>query len=189
VVDAEFIALLRERGVPYSPTLTREVSTYVYEATPAFFSDPFFRAEADPTVVHELQNPSRQRGIQANPQAQQYKAALQVAKKNLQRLQDAGIPIVMGTDSGPPGRFQGYFEHMELDLMAEAGLTPLQILVSATSEAARSLKLKGVGSLEKGNWADFVVLSQSPLDDIRNIHGIESVWIAGNRVPVDKKMP
>ena len=121
--------------------------------------------------------------LQSNARAQHYKVALEMAKKNLKTLQAAGVPIAFGTDSGPPARFQGYFEHMEVDLMADAGLTPMEILISATSGAARSLKLKGVGALEKGNWADFVVLTRNPLENIKNIHGIESVWIAGNRVP------
>lgn len=182
-VDEELISLIRERGVCLCPTLTREVSTYVYESTPDFFQDPFFLAEADPEVLRQLQDPDRQRSIRENPQAQHYKQALEVAGRNLKALKDAGIPIAFGTDSGPPARFQGYFEHLEMELMARAGLTPMQILISATSEAARCLNLDGVGSLESGNWADFVVLSGDPLEDIRNARNIESVWIAGNRVP------
>jgi imidazolonepropionase-like amidohydrolase len=182
-VDAEFIALLKQRGVAYCPTLTREVSTYVYESTPDFFKDPFFAAEADPAVLRELENPTRQLSVKSNARAQSYKQALVMAQKNLKRLLDAGIPIAFGTDSGPPARFQGYFEHMEMDLMAAAGLSPMEILQTATGRAAASLKLKGLGTLEKGNWADFVVLSRNPLDEIRNCRTIESVWIAGNRVP------
>ena len=41
-LDDETIALMKARNVPYCPTLTREVSTYIYESTPAFFKDPFF---------------------------------------------------------------------------------------------------------------------------------------------------
>ena len=70
-----------------------------------------------------------------------------------------------------------------MDLMAEAGLRPIDILLSATSKAAASLKLKDVGSLQKGHWADFVVLTRNPIEDIRHARTIESVWIAGNRVP------
>src|ERR1700675_1693018 len=49
-VDDEFIALLKQHNVPYCPTLTREVSTSIYETTPHFFSEPFFLREADPRV-------------------------------------------------------------------------------------------------------------------------------------------
>ena len=95
----------------------------------------------------------------------------------------AGIPIAMGTDTGPAGRFQGYFEHMELELMADAGLTPMEILIAATAQPAKTHKLEGVGTLVAGKWADLVVLTRNPLEDIRNTRTIESVWIAGNRVP------
>jgi imidazolonepropionase-like amidohydrolase len=182
-VDADFIALIKAKGVSVCPTLTREVSAYVYESTPAFFSDPFFRAEADPAVLRELENPTRQRALQTNPRAQAYKPALKVAQRNTKRLIDAGVPVAFGTDSGPAGRFQGYFEHMELDLMAEAGIAPIDILKSATAGAAATLKLPDVGTLEAGKWADFVVLAANPLEDIRRVHDIQSVWIAGNRVP------
>ena len=59
-----------------------------------------------------------------SPSAQRYKAALEVASRNLKKLSDAGVTIAMGTDTGPPARFQGYFELMELELMVKAGLTP-----------------------------------------------------------------
>jgi len=108
--------------------------------------------------------------------------------RNLKRLSDAGIVIAAGTDSGGgPGRFQGYFEHLELEYETKAGLTPMQAIVSATSGAAKALNIsKQVGTLEKGKWADFLLLSANPLDDIKNTRSIESVWIGGVRVP-DKK--
>jgi imidazolonepropionase-like amidohydrolase len=129
------IGLLRERDVCYSPTLTREVSTFVYEEVPDFFDDPFFLKEADPQVLEQLKDPERQQNVRDSESAQAYKQALQVASRNLKALADGGVKIAMGTDTGPPARFQGFFEHMELALMAEAGLTPMQIIKSATGDA------------------------------------------------------
>jgi imidazolonepropionase-like amidohydrolase len=182
-VDEELIRLLRERDVCLSPTLMREVSTYVYESEPFFFADPFFLREAEPAVLAELRDPARQERLRTSPGAQPYKKALEVASRNLKRLQDAGVRIAMGTDTGPPGRFQGYFEHLELELMAKAGLTPRAVLLSATGDAARCVGLAGrAGTLRPGAWADFVVLRANPLDDVRNTRTLESVWIAGRRV-------
>ena len=182
-VDDELIDLLVEKDVCYSPTLTREVSTFVYEDEPSFFRDPFFLAEADPTVLDLLRDPESQERVRHSRSAQTYKGALEVAMRNLRPLVDGGVKIAFGTDAGPRARFQGYFEHMELTLMAEAGLTPMEILVSATGNAAACLGLEDVGTLEAGKWADFVVMTDNPLDDINNSRTIESVWIAGNRVP------
>ena len=182
-IDAEFLELMKSKGVAYCPTLTREISTFIYESTPAFFSDPFFLREADRAFVAQLQEPPRQEAMRKSSSAQAYKAALVVAKRNLKKAADAGVMIAMGTDSGPsPERFQGYFEHLELELMADAGLTPAQVLRSATVDAARAMRVTGVGSLTKGAWADFIVLDQDPLTDIRHTRSIPSVRIAGNDV-------
>ena len=182
-IDAEFVSLMKTRNVPYCPTLTREISTFVYESVPTFFTDPFFLREADAGVIVQLRDPKRQAAMRESKSAQGYKAGLAVAKQNLKKAADAGLLIVMGTDSGPnPERFEGYFEHLEMEMMVESGLTPMQVLRSATDDAARGMKLQDVGTLAKGAWADFVVLDKDPLADIRNTKTIASVWIAGNQV-------
>lgn len=183
-VDDEFIALLRERRVCMTPTLTRELSTFVYEARPDFFDDPFFLREADPTTIEQLLDPERQRRTRESRSANYWREQLPLAQRNLALLNDAGVRIAMGTDSGPAGRFQGYFEHLEMEMMAAAGMTPMEILTSATGNAARCVGLDAeLGTLEPGKRADFVVLMENPLEDIRNTRSIESVWIEGNQVP------
>jgi imidazolonepropionase-like amidohydrolase len=76
----------------------------------------------------------------------------------------------------------GYFEHWELELMVDSGLTPTQAIVAATGSAARFLQVKDLGTLEAGRWADLLVLDRNPLQDIRNTRAIHAVFIAGNRV-------
>jgi imidazolonepropionase-like amidohydrolase len=183
-IDAEFVSLMKARSVPYCPTLTRDLSTFVYESTPAFFADPFFLREADPSVMAQLSEPARQEAMRVSKSAQGYKAALVVARRNLKKAADEGLTIVLGTDAGPSAdRFQGYFEHLEMRMMAEAGMTPAQIVRAATADAARAMKVEGVGRLAPGARADFVVLERDPLLDIRNTTSIASVWVAGERIP------
>jgi imidazolonepropionase-like amidohydrolase len=182
-IDDELIEKLKEKDVCLCPTLTREVSTYVYEATPEFFSDSFFLKHADPKVLEELKNPERQKGVREAAGNAQNKKNLVVASENLKKLVAAGVTIVMGTDTGPPARFQGYFEHIELDLMAKAGMTPEQVLRSATGDASKCLELNSVGVLGKGRWADFDVFGQDLMAGVAGSKSLESVWIAGEKVP------
>lgn len=183
-VDAAFLGALSAKGACYSPTLMREVSTFVFETTPDFFADELFLAHANREWMSTLQEPARQAAMRTSSSAQRYKAQLPTASRNLKALSDAGVPIAMGTDTGPVGRFQGYFELMELEMMVEAGLTPQQALASATRDAARCMHIdRDVGTLETGKWADFVVLDASPLARISNVRRIQSVYVSGNPVP------
>jgi imidazolonepropionase-like amidohydrolase len=181
-VDSELLTALKESGVCYSPTLLREVSTFVYGTEPGFFEDPFFQRHADPAVVEALRDPERQQSVRERPSSRAYEVALGVASANLVRIADAGVPIAFGTDTGPPGRFQGYFEHLELEHMVAAGMDPMAVIVSATGGAAACMGLDEVGTLETEKWADFLVLAETPLEGITANHTLEAVFVAGNRL-------
>lgn len=183
-VDADLIHLMKQRHVYYCPTLTREVAVFTYSETPDFFNDPFFLQEADPAEIAKLKDPAHQEAVKKDKGAAWYKEHFPIAMRNLKTLSDAGVPIVMGTDSGGgPGRFQGYFEHLELEYEVKAGLTPMQAIVSATRTPAELLHVSDqLGTIEKGKAADLLVLNANPLDDIRNTRKIDSVWIGGVRV-------
>jgi imidazolonepropionase-like amidohydrolase len=182
-VDSELLNLIRERDVCYIPTLTREVSTFIYANEPEFFSDPFFLKEVDSAVLDELRSPERRSRMRGSASAQAYKAGLEVAMANLDVLSAESVSIAMGTDSGPPARFQGYFSHLEMQLMVDAGMSPFEVIRSATGVAAQCINANDVGTLEPGKWGDLIVLGENPLRDIANTKSIEGVWIAGNRVP------
>ena len=181
-VTDEFVQTLLDSGVCYVPTLVREVSTFVYGERPAFFDDPFFLEGAKQSQIDRVSDPEFMERMAASPAAAAYRKTLVQAQENLALVVASGVPVAFGTDSGPAGRFPGYFEHMEFDLMAEAGLTARQILLSATSVAAGCLNLDDLGTLEPGKWADFVVIEQNPLADINALHSIKDVYVAGNPV-------
>lgn len=181
-VDAEVIGLLRETGTCYVPTLTREVSTFAYGERPDFLDDPFFTEGANADEVRRVSSPDFMARMAQSTSAARYRDALVQAQRNLATLVEAGIPVAFGTDAGPAGRFPGYFEHLELQLMVDAGLTPEQALTSATRVAAECLALADVGTLEEGKWADLLVLEADPLADIGATKSLERVYVAGNRV-------
>jgi imidazolonepropionase-like amidohydrolase len=133
-VDDELIASMKRHGTwQQAATLTREVSTYVYARTPEFLTDPFFSRAVSERTLQTLQDPAYQKRFAADPDLRRYEAMLPMAQRNLKKLADAGVPIGFGTDSGPPGRFPGYFEHWELELMVQAGLTPMEAIHAATA--------------------------------------------------------
>jgi imidazolonepropionase-like amidohydrolase len=184
-VDDQFVNALKSRDVCYSPTFTREISTFIYDATPSWVDDPFFLKSAEKGVPEQLKDPKRHEQIRNSggwKSGQQYKASLEVAKRNLKTLVDRGVRIAFGTDSGPPGRFQGFFEHLELEMMVDAGLTPMQALVSATGDAARCHNRAGqIGTLAAGASGDLLILNANPLENIRNMRSIDSIWINGKK--------
>ncbi len=185
-VDDAFIAAMTSRDVCYSPTFTREISTFIYGATPTWVDDPFFVKGVTPDIISQLKDPKRQEQIRNSAgwkAGQQYQAGLEVAKRNLKTLVDRGVRIAFGTDTGPPARFQGFFEHLELEMMVDAGLTPMQALVAATGDAARCHQRAGqFGTLAAGAAADLLILGANPLENIRNTRSIEQVWINGRRI-------
>jgi imidazolonepropionase-like amidohydrolase len=181
-VDADFLEQLRTSGVCYVPTLTREVSTFVYAERPDFFDDAFFTRHANPGQVERVSDPAFMTRMAESPAAAGYRVALEQAEENLKTIADADLPVAMGTDAGPAGRFPGYFEHLELWMMVDAGLTPAQALLSATSVAASCLGRADLGALTPGAWADFLVLDGDPLANIRSTASLDRVYIAGRPV-------
>jgi imidazolonepropionase-like amidohydrolase len=182
-IDDETIALMKKNNAVYCPTFTRELSTYVYGEEPPFLKDPFLLKNADQAELAKVHDKAFQEKLRNDPGGKWYKEHLPVAMRNMKKVFDAGIPVVMGTDTGAPtGRFQGYFEHLELEYMVQAGLTPMQTLVASTSNVAKFLRQSDLGTLEPGKWADLLVLDANPLDDIKNTRKIDSVYIAGNRL-------
>jgi hypothetical protein len=175
---------MKKNGAIYIPTLMREVSTYVYGENPSFLSDPFLTRDGNHAEMAKARESAFQETMRNDKSGQWYKEHLPLAMRNLKRAFDAGIPVAMGTDTGPAYRFQGYFEHLELEQMVKSGLTPMQAIVSATSTASRAMNAADqIGTLEYRKWADFLVLDANPLDDIANTRKLASVWIAGNQVP------
>jgi imidazolonepropionase-like amidohydrolase len=184
-VDQAFINMLKDRNVGYIPTLTRDLSLVVYQSMPAFFKEPFFQRGMPiyREQVDMISQPAYQQKMRENPQTKVIEKALEQGTRNLKLLADGGVRIAMGTDSGTDeGRWQGYFEQVEMEMMVKAGLTPMQAIVAATGNAAQVSRLDHLGTITVGKAADLLVLDANPLQDIRNLRQINSVWLAGRRM-------
>lgn len=192
-VDDELLSMMKAKGVwMVSSTLSREMA-YSLAIMP-WLNDPFFTRGVTPETLTQLKAPAREKAVVLGPTrfpGLPYEKkvffdmdrTLVQALENYQAMVKAGVETGMGTDSGPNGRFPGFNAHEEMQMEVMAGRSPIDAIKSATSDNARWLGDKTVGSIETGKWADLVVLEKNPLDDIRNTETIASVYIAGNSVP------
>jgi imidazolonepropionase-like amidohydrolase len=99
-----------------------------------------------------------------------------VAMQNLAKLEAAGVTIVMGTDAGNIGTLHGPSVFREMALMRDAGLTPLQVLRSATTNGAKAMGRDDLGAIAPGKLADLVLLDADPLADVANLsHAVHVV--------------
>jgi len=107
-----------------------------------------------------------------------------VAEETIHQLKAAGVPILAGTDAPNPGTAHGASIHRELELLVQAGLTPLEALRAATSVPANVFGLSDRGRIVLGLRADLVLLDGNPTEDITATRRIMSVWKRG--MPVDR---
>jgi len=183
-VDEQFISAMKARHAPYIATLSLDESQFIYAEHPAWMDTPFFIAAVAPELLEKWRAPEYAQKMQANPATARNKAAFAMARRNVKALHDAGVTLSFGTDSGAmPTRLAGFEEHRELQLLVEAGLTPLEAIVCATRTAAETIgDAEHRGTLVAGKRADFLILQANPLDYIHNTTKIEAVWHGGRRV-------
>jgi imidazolonepropionase-like amidohydrolase len=182
-VDAEFLALARAQHAVYVPTLTvfdgyRQVRVRHFEPHyPLSCVDPATLAKA--RLTDSLPPPTnvtpdfveRQRAIVAR--------GLALGEANLAAVFRAGITVAAGTDAGNPLTLHGPSLFWELRAMQEAGLSPMDVLVTATRNGALAMGRRDVGTLEPGKLADLVVLGADPTADIANVETVRYVMRGG----------
>jgi len=100
-----------------------------------------------------------------------------IQARNLNRLSRAGVRIILGTDGNRP-----WSPHEEMADMVTAGMTPMQVIVASTRNAAGFLRMTDAGTLDPGMLADFIDLDANPLDDITNTRKISAVYLHGAQV-------
>ena len=107
---------------------------------------------------------------------------------NTRKLHAAGVRLALGSDTaGDANRWIGMMTLVELENMVAAGLTPAEVIVAATRDAAAALRIDQLGMVAAGKSADFIVLDANPLDDITNTRRIAVVYLRG--AAVDRAQP
>jgi imidazolonepropionase-like amidohydrolase len=183
VVDDAFIQSMKQHKVWYVPTFTVDESFFVYAGRPEFMKSAFFQQAAGPKLMAKFNASGYAEKINKDSQTEQHRKDFAIGQQNLKRLFDGGVSIGFGTDSGAlPGRIPGFAEHRELELMVQAGLTPMQAITAATGENAKLLHLIDRGTIATGKRADLMVLDADPLIDIRNTQKIFAVYHDGRSI-------
>jgi imidazolonepropionase-like amidohydrolase len=151
------------------------------KAKPSFIVDPnlpdrgvkvdrsWLRTSVTAAELQNLQADSKD-----DPKAQ---AFFGIQARNLAKLNASGVKIALGSDGGVP-----WAAHEEMADMVAAGMTPAQVLVAATRNAAQLANLSDTGTIAARKSADFLVLDANPLDDITNTRRIASVYLRGSSV-------
>jgi len=180
-VNDAFVELLKRRGVIYIPTLFVRTG-YALVLTGRFTPTPAERRWADPDVLATFEEVKSRPELTSRPRRASDPESDRVPLQNLKRLSDAGVTIAAGTDAGNIGTLHGPSIFRELRLMADAGLTPREVLASATVGGARVMgREKDLGVVAPGRLADLVILDRDPLVDVANLEAIHRV-VKGGRV-------
>lgn len=182
-LDDEFLSILKEKRPYWAPVMGLADRAELCDG-----SVPFMERVLPDSVIADIRAgktwlPSAP--CSAPPTAQ---AALREEnlKYNFPKYLAAGARIVLGTDAGVSQKYSyGFAEHHEIGMYVKLGMSPADAIMVSTSRPAELLRLKDTGRLAKGLRADFVVLDENPLDDIRNTRAIDSVYLYGAKLDRD----
>ncbi len=192
LVDEAFINMAKANGTYYNPTLIVG-SGYMRAYRAAAGVQPFQLDDPNRCVddkTRQLLNGASQ--FADHPRfTNGFKTRLQnydldtdrvseTAAENLRKVHQAGIPIVVGTDAGNPGTVHGPSIYQEMEAMQEAGIPAEDIIVMATRNGAEAMeRADDFGTLEKGKFANLIVLEEDPAVDIANMRSITHTMLKG----------
>jgi imidazolonepropionase-like amidohydrolase len=188
-VDEEFVALARQNGTVYCPTLTvfrgyLRLNESLLSRRPPDVDDlngcvdAATRAKLAETAVLEVPARITAEAVEAQRRRVADREAVQAA--NLKRLSEAGVTIAMGTDAGNPLTLHGPSVYAEMEAMQAAGLSPMQVLVAATRGGSVAMgREKDLGTIEKGKAADLLVLAADPTAGVAAMRQVRHVVRGG----------
>src|SRR5215470_1001242 len=175
-MDDPLVTSIVRRNVYVTPNLSPEWNTYTEVPHWLRDGDPLMtllEQSVSPAVIARMRKAYENRSADAVARTRTQYAILQ---HSLAKLAKANAKIVLGCDTGLEDHPFGMSEKRELESMVNAGMSPMQVIVAATSRAAEYLKLDKMGALAAGKEADFLVLDASPLDNITNTERISRIY-------------
>jgi imidazolonepropionase-like amidohydrolase len=178
-VDDDFIRLAKEHDIWTTPNLggMNRASLVRENGTPAWFDEPLVRETIAPALIRERARTYEIRKKEGTPTRPVFDVI------NVRKLHAAGVRQVLGSDAAGDGnRWLGLQTLLEFDNMVAAGFTPMEMILAATRDSAKVLRLDQLGMVATGKSADFVVLDANPLDNIANVRKINAVYLRGAAV-------
>ena len=172
VADADFVALAREHHAFIVPTLV----------VIAGFSGEHSSLASDPRIAPFLSSGQKQSLSARLPVGHSDPAMIANARESVRRLHAAGVTLLAGTDAPNPNTAHGASLHEELAQLVQAGLSPREALVAATSAPARAFGLQDRGRIAPGLRADLVLVEGDPTTNISATRAIVSIWKNGHVV-------
>lgn len=167
---AALFARFAKNGTWHCPTLT-VLRNIAFMPDPSIVEDPNLKYM--PPQVRGMWDPDR---VSRWTNKGAFAKYLQIVGQ----MHEAGVGILAGTDVLNPYCFPGFSLHGELELLVDAGLTPLAALQAATLNPAEYLDLREqFGTVEEGRIADLVLLEANPLEKIGNTRRIAAVVLGG----------
>jgi imidazolonepropionase-like amidohydrolase len=174
----------RKLAATFVADKTWQVPTLIRIRTMQINDDPAYRNS--PNLKYELPATAHMWALVGGQFTQRVPATSRETLRNFFDLQlkltklyaEIGVGLMAGTDSGGSASWTipGFALHQEFDLLAEAGLSPLQVLQTTTLNGARFLGREAtMGSVEVGKNADLVLLDANPLASVQNMHRIDAV--------------
>jgi imidazolonepropionase-like amidohydrolase len=181
-VDDELISLMKEKKVAYAPALSSLEAQFVYSDKPRWRGESAMLELYPPGLSAYLGDQTFLLRYKRESDSESVRQQFATASKNLKKLADGGVTIAFASGSGLPYTFPGYFEHHELELMAAAGIAPLDVIKAASASSAAALGAADLGALTPGKKANFIIVSDDPVKDIAATKGIDEVWINAQKV-------
>ena len=175
-IDDALVGLARKSNAFVVPTLTVMDSVGGRGSGASMVGDLALKPFLSPTIAQALEASFPRKEKPEEVRAIPSRAAIQLFR--------AGVPILAGTDAPNPGTAHGVSLHRELELLAAAGLSPLEALRAATSGPASAFGLDDRGRIAPGLRADLVLVEGDPSVDIKATRRIVGVWKRGR--PIDR---
>jgi imidazolonepropionase-like amidohydrolase len=181
-MDDALVASVVEHNVYVNPNLSPEWTTYTDLPHWLQDGDPLMKLLQESTSAPVIARMKKTFGNRDPAAVERTRAQYAILQRSLAKLARANAKITLGSDTGLEDHLFGMAEQHELESMVKAGMTPMQVIVAATSRPAAYLKLAKMGTLAPGMDADFLVLDANPLDDITNTQRISTIYMKGAEV-------